>query len=40
MLLFFVYLRLNDTSFFMEKRLIHKLLLNWKPYRPYVFVAA
>ena len=28
------------SSFFTGKRLIHKLLLNPKPYGPYVFVAA
>ena len=40
-LLFFVYLCLMTlSSFFTGKRLIHKLLLNWKPYGPYTFVAA
>ena len=40
-LLFFVYLRLMTlSSFFTGKRSIHKLLLNPKPYGPYVFVAA
>ena len=40
-LLFFVYLRLMTLcSFFTGKRLIQKLLLNPKPYGPYVFVAA